>query len=150
MRSKVQNTHQLIFTPKYRAPILVKPGRDRLCRYANGFFRKKECELFAANGVEDYLHFTFFLHQSIAVADIVRDLKRSLHNFIDRNVLFPLFDKWQERYSCFSYSYDARDAVCAYVRRQEAHHAHQREDYLTELRRLYEGQGLDFDERCLE
>ena len=150
MRSYVQNTNQLIFTPKHRAPVLEKAGRERLFRYAHGFFRKKDCELFAANGVEDHLHFAFFLHASISKADLVRDLKRSLHNFIDRHALFPLFDKWQERYSWFTYSIWDRAMITGYVERQEAHHAHQQEDYLTELKRLYEEQGLDFDERYLE
>ena len=140
----------LVFSPKRRQPILEQPGRERLCRYARGFFRNKGGELFVANGVEDHLHFVFFLPPTICAADLVRDLKRSLHNFSDAHRLFPLFGRWQERYSWFTYSRWDRDMICDYVRRQEAHHADQRETYLQELRRLYDLHGLEWDEKYLE
>jgi len=61
-----QNTHQLVFTPKYRHPVLEKPGRPRLFVYAREFFKNKKCILFAVNGVEDHLHFAFYEHSSIS------------------------------------------------------------------------------------
>lgn len=140
----------LVFSPKHRRPVLERRGRARLFAYAKGFFKNHECELYVVNGVEDHLDFVFALHPSVALADLVRDLKRALHNFIDKVALFPLFDKWQLRYSSFTYSRWDFEQTVAYVERQEAHHAHQRETYLQELRRLYEEHGLEWDEEYLE
>lgn len=150
MRSFVQNTHMLVFTPKHRQPILEKAGRARLKAYAKGFFKNKDCELLAMDGAEDHLHFVFFKHPSYAESDLVRDLKRSLHNFIDSAQLFPLFANWQLKYSMFTYSYWDRPMIIAYVENQEAHHEHQREEYLIELKQLYEAHGLEFKEDYLE
>ncbi len=150
MNSYVQNTHQLIFTPKHRQPVLEANNRKRLFAYARGFFKNKDCPSFAIDGVEDHLHFVYFQHPSIALADLVRDLKRALHTFIDDNHLFPMFTKWQLKYSDFSYSYRDRDNVIAYVNNQVNHHAHQHESYIDELRRLYEEHGLKFHEKFLK
>ncbi|MFK8057786.1 MAG: transposase [Saprospiraceae bacterium] len=141
-----QNTYQLIFTPKHRHPVLEKAGRPRLFAYATGFFKNKKCVLFAVNGVEDHLHFVFYKHPSIAESDLIRDLKKALHSFIDKTGIFPMFTNWQVRYSCFSYSYKDRNRVIAYVEKQEVHHAHQLNDYLTELRQLYAENGLQLNE----
>ena len=150
MRSFVQNTFHLVFTPKYRKPILELPGHARLHAYSKGWFEKKECKLFRMGGVEDHLHFAFFKHPSYAESDLVRDFKRSLHNFVDRSKLFPLFDKWQLRYSLFTYSYSARPALFSYIENQVEHHRDQGAEYVQELRALYDEHGLPFHEYVLE
>ena len=60
---------------------------------------------------------------------------------------FPALDSfaWQEGYSVFSVSKSQEEAVKKYIAGQEEHH--KKEDFKSELVRIFRAHGVEFDER---
>ena len=149
MNAYVQTLYQIVFATKYRAPVLRAADRKRLFTYIARVLANKRCRCHAVGGVEDHLHVVTHVHQSVAVADLVKDVKLASHAFLEREGLCPDFRAWQVGYAALTYHAEARDTLVRYALRQEAHHAHDR-DYRLELARLLAEHRVDFDERYLD
>ena len=122
MGTYTQIVYQIIFSTKFRERTLEKAGRDELFMYMNGLLKNKKCHVYRINGVEDHLHIVSGLHPSIALASLVKDLKIASSKFIKQKNLFKMFSGWQDGYAAFTYSYDAKDNLIEYVKKQEEHH----------------------------
>lgn len=122
-----------------------KVGRDELFMHIAGILRNKKCHNLAVNGVEDHVHILCELHPTIALADLVKDIKLGTSDLIKRKRLFPLFEGWQEGYGAFTYSHDARPTLIEYVRNQEAHH--NGEEFIKEYLRMLDEAKIDYDEQ---
>lgn len=67
------------------------------------------------NGVSDHVHLFIGLKPSMALSDLVRDVKNNATNFInDRNWIKGKFS-WQKRYGTFSYSHSQIENVYNYI-----------------------------------
>ena len=143
-----QIIYQVVFATKYRRKVLTKPNRDNLIGYFYGLFKKKKCFVHAINGVSDHFHFVFALHPTVALSDLVKDLKLSSHYRIKDAEWFPEFDRWCTGYAAFTYSKEALPNLIRYVANQERHHGE--ETSLEELRRLLDDHGVAYDEAYLE
>ena len=139
--------YQVVFTPKNRHPVLLKENRDLLYRFFGGVFVKRKCILHQVGGIEDHTHFIFFLHPSVALASLIRDLKVASNKFIKEECLFPDFEGWQIGYSAFTYHYEAKNNLINYVKNQETHH--KKEPSLLELKRLLKEHNVDYDDKYL-
>jgi putative transposase len=148
MSTFTQILYQIIFSTKSRKPTLIKEHRPELFKGMTGILNNKKCHLYRINGVEDHLHIVTHLHPSVALADLIKDLKLGSRSLIKEKGIFPEFDGWQTGYSAFTYSIEAKDNLIEYVKNQEEHH--RRETYLEELKRLLQEHQVDFDERYLE
>ncbi|MCB0741409.1 MAG: transposase, partial [Chitinophagaceae bacterium] len=56
MSTYTQILYQIVFSTKYRKPVLLKENRDKLFQYIAGILKNKNCFLYRINGVEDHLH----------------------------------------------------------------------------------------------
>ncbi|PWD99312.1 transposase [Marinilabilia rubra] len=65
--------------------------------------KKKKCNLFRINGMEEYLHLLTDLHPSIALADFIRDIKTATSFWIQENKVFPRFNRWGTGYCALTY-----------------------------------------------
>jgi putative transposase len=64
--------------------------------------------VYRINGVEDHIHIFISLHPSISLANLVKDLKLGSSSYIKEKGLFPMFNDWQDGYSAFTYSQEAK------------------------------------------
>jgi REP element-mobilizing transposase RayT len=147
MSTYTQILYQVVFSTKYRRKTLAKPGREQLFRYIWGVLDNRRCKLFRINCVEDHIHIVFALHQSVALAQLVQDIKVGSSLYIKRNKLFPEFTAWQIGYGAFTYSAESRKNLIRYVKNQEAHHA--RKNFKKEYIKLLREQQVEFDETRL-
>lgn len=108
-----------------------------------GILRNKKCHNLAVNGVEDHVHILCELHPTIALANLVKDIKLGTSDFIRRTNMFPQFTGWQEGYGAFTYTHRDRPMMIQYVRNQERHHSG--EDFLTEYLRMLDEAEIDYD-----
>ena len=146
MRAYVQNTFQLVWSTERREPVLDSAGSRRLYPYILKLLENKRSKGFAIGGVEDHLHLICFSHQSIAVADLIKDIKLATHDMIVADpTLFPLFRGWQRGYAAISYGIEARQDLINYANRQRTHHA-DTQSYRDELRQLLLDNLVDFSE----
>jgi putative transposase len=143
-----QIIYQIVFSTKYREKTLDKASRPELFNDIWGILKNKKCHLYRVNGVEDHIHIVTSLHPSIALANLVKDIKLGTTSFIKDKGVFPYFRGWQNGYSAFTYSIDAKSNLIEYVRNQEKHH--EKKDFRDELIDLLKEHGVDFDEKYLE
>ncbi|GEP45125.1 IS200/IS605 family transposase [Brevifollis gellanilyticus] len=135
-------TYHIVFGTKNRIPALDKPRRDDLYRLIWGIAEERDCHVYRIGGVEDHLHLLTSLHPTIALANLVKEIKTASSSWIKGQHVFPAFDYWQEGYGAFALSADARPALIEYIKGQEQHHA--RESYVQELQRMVRTVGLEW------
>lgn len=97
--------------------------------------------------MEDHLHIVTDLHPSVALADLIKDIKVSSNLYIKEQNLFPDFQAWQKGYGAFTYHIEAKHNLIEYVKNQEQHH--QKVAYIPELKALLREHGIEYDERFL-
>jgi putative transposase len=137
----------LVYSTKNRHPFMVDDEfRDRMFAYLGQTCNGLDCPVLAVGGVEDHVHILCRLGKTIAVADLVRDLKRASSRWAkDIAGGQPAFC-WQKGYGAFSISPGHVDALIEYIKNQWQHH-HSGESYQDEFRRLCAKYGLEIDER---
>ncbi len=136
-------TH-LIFSTKERRPLLVAQHRPRIFQYMGGILRNIGGTSLLINGVEDHVHVLALLPASIALSDVLRDLKGDSSRWCKETLGQPEF-AWQTGYAAFSVSKSGVQAVREYVATQEEHHSRValRDEYLEFLKR----HEIEYDER---
>lgn len=112
-----------------------------------GIIKNKGQKPIIINGMTDHVHLFIGMKPSMALADLMRDVKNNSTNFINENRWLPGKFRWQEGYGAFSYSHSQIDKVYRYILHQEEHHKKRtfREEYLEFLDR-YE---IPYEERFL-
>ena len=90
------------------------------------------------NGVDDHVHAFIGQKPSMALSDLVRDMKNNSSNFINEHQWVRGRFSWQEGYGAFSYSHSAIENVYNYILNQEQHHAKQtfKDEYLDFLKKF--------------
>jgi REP element-mobilizing transposase RayT len=147
MSSFTQLLYHIVFSTKDRNPVMVSANREELFKYIWGILKNKNCLLYRINGVEDHIHILTHIHQSLAVADVIKDIKVASSIMIKEKALFPGFAGWQVGYGCFTVSLRGKEAVIKYIKNQEAHHA--KVSFQDEYRALLHENGVTFDDRYL-
>jgi len=142
-----QIIYQIIFSPKYRKPCMIKSTRGRVFEYIAGLIKNKSCHPYQINGVEDHLHILTHLHPTISLASFIKDIKISSNGYIKEHNLFPEFRGWQDGYNAFTYSYSAVPDLIRYIQNQELHH--KKITYLEEIKILLKEHGIEFDEKYI-
>lgn len=90
------------------------------------------------NGVSDHVHLFFSIKPSMAISDLIRDVKNNSSKYINDNHLVQGRFSWQAGFSAFSYAHSQKDNVYNYILNQEQHHRKCgfREEYLELLRKF--------------
>lgn len=148
MNAYTQILYQIIFGTRCRRKVLIKENRDELFKYISGLLAAKQCHLYRINGVEDHLHIVTHIHPTIALSNLIKDIKLASTDYIKRRNLFPSFEGWQGGYGAFTYSIDAKDNLINYVKNQERHH--RKISYRSELVDLLTKYNVDFELKYLQ
>lgn len=109
MSTYTQILYQLVFTTKNQEKTLLTPDREMLYKFIWGVLKNKRCHLYRIGGVEDHIHIITHIHPSIALADLIKDIKLSSSSLIKQENLFCKFNGWQEGYGAFTYSVSAKE-----------------------------------------
>ena len=138
---------QIVFAVKRRENLIGKSWKDELFKYISGIITNKGQKPIIVNGVSDHIHIFVGLKPSMAISDLVRDVKNNSSNFInDKNFVKGKFS-WQEGYGAFSYAHSQVENVYNYILNQEVHHHKKtfKEEYLDFLQEF----GIGYDEKYL-
>ena len=147
MSTYTQILYQVVFSTKNRERTLLKPNREALFKYIGGILNNKQCHLYRINGIEDHLHIVTHLHPSVALANLVKDIKLASSEYIKREGLFQNFTGWQSGYGAFTYTVKEKDRLIEYVSNQEEHHKIKtfKEEYIE----LLKEHRIEYDEKYL-
>jgi putative transposase len=138
---------QIIFAVKGRENLISKNNREELHKYITGIVQKREQKMLSIFSMPDHTHLLIGLKPSIAISDLVRDIKSGSSNFINEKKWIKGKFNWQEGFGAFSYSRSQIDDVIKYILNQEEHHKKKtfREEYLDFLVKFE----VDYDNKYL-
>jgi REP element-mobilizing transposase RayT len=135
----------LVFSTKYREPVLARDIRAELHPYMAVVLHENGCQPLQVGGVEDHVHLLFALSRTITMADIVETVKTSSSKWLKTKSPGLAGLHWQNGYGAFSVSSSAASIVIAYIQRQEEHH--RKRKFQAELRTLLRRHKVPWDER---
>jgi putative transposase len=135
-------TYHLVFGTKHRVRALDKARRDDLYRFIWGMMEERRCHLYRIGGVEDHIHILTSLHPTLALSDLIKEIKTATSAWIKGGQVFPTFEHWQDGYGAFTVAADARPALIEYIKNQEAHH--QGTEFVDELKQMVEAAHLEW------
>ena len=139
------NLVHLIFSTKDRMPLITRDVRPQLHAYLATVARHGDGECYRVGGVADHVHLAVRLSRTVALSDLVSELKTSSSKWIkERSPELSKFS-WQRGYGAFSIGPKDLDAVLDYIDRQEEHH--RRKTFQEEYQGFLRHYGLEFDER---
>ena len=136
----------IVFSTKGRLPLLHDRAiRKRVHDYLFGTCRNLDCPPLRVGGVEDHVHIACRLGKSIAIKDLVKEIKRESSQWIKGLAPDLAEFYWQSGYGVFSISPSHLPKLIEYIDDQESHH--QTETFQDEFRRYCRIYGLELDER---
>jgi len=129
---------QTVFAVKGRENLIDKTLKDELYKYIAGIIKGKEQKPIIVNGMPNHIHVFIGLRPSMAISDLVREIKNNSSNFINERGFVKGKFSWQEGYGAFSYSHSQIQSVYDYILNQEDHHKKKtfKEEYLDFLKKF--------------
>jgi len=134
-----------IFSTKDRTPLLTPGLRQRLFPYMGGIIRELKGAALLINGIEDHVHVLTSLPATLALSDLMKELKGISSGWVNDTMGLPQPFGWQTGYAAFSVSQSLAETVRSYIARQEEHHRRRtfQEEYLLFLQRHH----IEYDPR---
>ncbi|MFO0356273.1 MAG: IS200/IS605 family transposase [Sphingobacteriaceae bacterium] len=138
---------QIVFTVKGRESLIAKENREELHKYITGIIKGRDQKALAVFCMPDHVHVLVSIKPSIAISDLVRDIKAGTSNFIKEQKWVKGKFSWQEGFGAFSYSKSQVDTVVNYILNQEEHHKKKtfKEEYLDFLKKF----DIEYQEKYL-
>ena len=137
----------VVFAVEGRQNLIEPKHNDELQKFITGIVSGQKQKLIAINNMPDHVHLLVGLQPDMPLSDLVRNIKSSSSNFINRKRWVKGRFSWQEGFGAFSYSRSQLGAVIRYIENQQKHHAKKafREEYVELLRKF----NVDYDERYI-
>ncbi len=128
---------QVVFAVQGRQNLIPRPNKEELHKFMTGIVREREQKLLAVHSMPDHTHMLIGLKASVALSEVVRDVKNGSTNFINRKRWVLGRFCWQEGFGAFSYGHSQLAGIINYIRDQERHHARRSfcDEYVRFLRR---------------
>jgi len=138
---------QVVFAVEGRQNLIQKRNKQELHKYITGIVTQRGQKLLAVHCMPDHTHVLIGLKPSVALSDVVRDVKNASTNFVNRNRWVAGRFSWQEGFGAFSYGHSQLTGIINYIKDQEQHHASRtfRQEYIQFLKK-YE---IDHDEKFI-
>ena len=106
-----------------RLPLIAPFIEARLYPAILAKSRELDCEPIAIGGVADHVHLLVRLPTTLAVADLLKQVKGASSHLVTHEIAPNEFFKWQGAYGAFTVGQDGVGAVSDYIHRQKTHHA---------------------------
>lgn len=144
-QSLVNNYIHIVFSTKYRRPLIKPPHEQELHAYLGGICKELECPVLIVGGYTDHVHILCMLSQKIPLMKLVQKLKansskwmkskdKSLENFF-----------WQDGYGAFSVNPSQVDVVVRYIKNQHVHHS--KKSFQKEYKAILNKYKVDYNEK---
>src|SRR5687768_375507 len=133
----------IIFSTTHHKPFLRKAStRDAMTGYMIGTLQNLKCPSLIVGVVEDHIHILCNLSRTLAIADLVEEVKTSSSVRIKEEGPALKDFHWQNGYGAFSVSQSNVDEVKQYIANQEEHH--RTRTFQEEYRLFLERHGIPY------
>lgn len=113
---------QFVFAVRHRESLIKGEWKDDLYKYITGIVQNNKSKMLAIGGMSDHIHIFIGYKPTMAIPDLVKDIKLASGSWINDNKLTSHRFNWQEGYGAFSYRLRDIDEICKYIQNQESHH----------------------------
>lgn len=127
----------VVFSTKYRKPLLADSWRDDLFAYIGGIVDDHKAILLKSGGIEEHVHLLLRVHPEFAISKTIQLLKANSSGWINKMEKTEARFEWQRGYAAFSVSQSMSNTVKNYIARQRQHHTRKtfEDEYLEMLRK---------------
>lgn len=148
MATYTQTLYHIVYGTKNHDGTLDLEHHHELCRYIAGILKNKDCYAYTIGGYTDHLHILTHLHPSLALANIVKDIKLATSKWIKTKQLFPAFSGWQDGYGAFTCAWRDKGRILNDIAHQHEHHRVKtfHEEYIEMLQKA----GIEYNEQYLK
>lgn len=144
-QSLVKNYVHIVFSTKYRQPLITTEIEPELYAYLGGICKNQNCMPIRVGGFVDHVHILCSLSKNIMLCTLLEHLKSHSSKWIkQRGDSFHSF-RWQSGYGAFSVDWRGLDIVEEYIARQHEHHKLKK--FQDEYRSLLNEYRITFDEQ---
>lgn len=112
----------VVFAVQGRQSIIPAQKKEELFKYITGIVKNRGQKLIEINGMPDHLHVFMGIKPTIALSDLIRDVKAGSSGFINEKGWIRGRFSWQEGFGAFTHSHAEIERVVHYIERQEEHH----------------------------
>ena len=137
-------TH-LVFSTKYRQPLIDEQIEPDLHAYLAAVCKELDCLPFKVGGFTDHVHIACLLSKKIALMDLMEEVKKRSSKWIKTQGAGYSNFYWQGGYGAFSVNPSQIAIVIKYISNQHEHH--KKISFQYEYRAFLKKYNVDFDER---
>ena len=126
----------VVFEVKGRENLISPKWKDELYKYITGIVSNEKQKLIAINGMPDHIHILLGIKPTIALSDLLRDIKANSSRFINEKKWVTGKFEWQNGFGAFTYGHSQLGSIISYIENQEEHHKKKtfKEEYLEFLK----------------
>ena len=112
----------LVFSTKYRAPLITNQLKHDLLTHIRDNAKKKDIYIDTMNACSDHMHILLSLGNDQSIAKVAQLIKGESAHWVNENHLLDYKFIWQEEYYAASVSDSKKNVVRNYIKNQEEHH----------------------------
>ena len=142
--SAVSSIFHVVINTYRRQMTIPDETSEHLYRYIWSIVKSRGCRLYRINGIGNHIHMLIELSPTMALSDLVRDIKQGSSKWAKQQVYFPQFSGWGKEYGAFSCSGHDKQAIINYIINQREHH--KTRTFEDEYRGLIEAYGLQWND----
>jgi REP element-mobilizing transposase RayT len=145
-QSLVKNYMHIVFSTKYRQPLIDQPVEAELHAYLGGICNRLECPVIIVGGYTDHIHILCLLSKKITLMKLLEEVKSHSSKWIKtKGAAYQNF-YWQDGYGAFSVNPREVEKVITYISNQHEHHD-KKKTFQDEYRAFLERYQVEYDER---
>ncbi len=146
-QSLVKNYIHIVFSTKYRQPLIDEGIAEDLYAYLGGMCKIMDCPPIIVGGYKDHIHILCLLSKKIPLMKLLEEVKSHSSSWIKtKGDAYEAF-RWQNGYAAFSVNWKGVNAVTRYIANQKMHHS--KRDFQDECRMLLRENNVEYDERYI-
>ena len=144
-QSLVKNYMHIVWSTKYRQPLILPPVEKELHAYLGGTCNALGCQVIAVGGYTDHVHVLCMLSKTLPLMDLLEKVKAKSSKWIkSKGEGYENF-YWQDGYGAFSVNPTQVDIVTHYINTQHEHH--DKQTFQDEYRAFLKKYKVEYDER---
>ncbi len=114
-QSLVKNYLHIVFSTKYRQPLILERFEDELYSYPGGICKNMECQPLKIGGHIDHVHILCMLSKKIALMKLLEEVKSHSSKWMKTKDKKLENFYWQDGYGAFSVNPSQTEVVMAYI-----------------------------------
>ena len=120
--SAVSSMFHVVINTFRRQMTIPDVTSEHMYRYIWSIIKSRNCRLYRINGTGNHIHMLIELSPTMALSDLVRDIKQGSSKWAKQQAYFPQFSGWGKEYGAFSVGQREKDVVVKYIISQREHH----------------------------